>query len=69
MLGIQAIRFGHKRFDNQKSINLIGFCFSDVGFTQSGSLDRIDNGKLVTGIKEKTNKVFGIDTGGFKTYD
>ena len=51
LLGIQAIRFGHKRFDNQKSINLIVFSFSDVGFTQSGSLDRIDNGKLVTGIK------------------
>ena len=43
--------------------------FSDVGFTQSSGLNRIDHSKLVTGIKKKTNKVFGIDTGGFETDD
>ena len=32
-------------------------------------MNRINHGKFVTGIKEKANKVFGIDTGRFKTDD
>lgn len=64
----KPVRIHHQSFCNDKGINLIRFCLTNVVSAHCRSLDRVNDTYLVVMRDKKFNKVVAVVSRRFKTY-